>query len=73
MWREEEKDMNRGDIIATINGINFYYGGWNCNGWHLVFTNTEFSHIGENFHVENDILNLPTKRDCQLIYHNYYE
>lgn len=65
--------MNRGDIIATVNGIDFYYGGWNSNGWHLVFTNTEKNHIGENFHVGNDMLKLPAERDCERIYHNYYE
>lgn len=65
--------MNRGDIIATINGINFYYGGWNNNGWHLVFTNTEDSHIGENFHVRNNISQIPNEKDCKRIYHNHYE
>ncbi len=51
--------MNKGDIIATTNGINFFYGGWNENGWHLVYTQIE------NFHVGDDILNLPTKRDFE--------
>lgn len=59
--------MNKGDIIATINGINFYYGGWNGNGWHLVHTQLE------NFHVGNDFLRLPTKKDCEKIYHDYFE
>lgn len=26
--------MNKGDKICTINGIDFFYGGWNGNGWH---------------------------------------
>ena len=59
--------MNKGDIITTINGIDFFYGGWNRNGWYLVFTQLE------NFHVGDDILRLPTKRDCEQIYRNYFE
>ena len=55
------------DKICTINGIDFFYGGWNENGWHLVFTNLENFHVGDNF------LQLPTERDCQRIYRNYYE
>ena len=59
--------MNKGDKICTINGIDFFYGGWNGNGWHLVYTNLE------NFHVGDNILQLPTERDCQRLYRNYYE
>lgn len=59
--------MNKGDKICTINGIDFFYGGWNGNGWHLVYTNLE------NFHVRDNILQLPTERDCQRIYRNYFE
>lgn len=62
----EIMQMNKGDIITTIEGINFYYGGWNGNGWHLVYTQME------NFHVGNNILQLPTERDCKRIYTNYY-
>ena len=59
--------MNKGDKICTIKGVDFFYGGWNGNGWHLVFTNLE------NFHVGDNILQLPTKRDCERIYRNYYK
>lgn len=59
--------MNKGDLITTIQGINFYYGGWNANGWHLVFTHNE------NFHVGDNILKTPTPDDCRRIYRNYYE
>lgn len=59
--------MNKGDLITVIEGVNFYYGGWNENGWHLVFTHNE------NFHVGDDILRLPTSDDCRKIYRNYYE
>ncbi len=59
--------MNKGDLIVTINGINFWYGGWNGNGWHLVYTNFE------NFHVGDNILQLPTVIDCERIYHNHYK
>ena len=59
--------MNKGDLITSIKGINFFYGGWNENGWHLIFTNNE------NFHVGDNILKLPTKKDCERIYRNYYE
>ena len=63
---EEVASMNKGDKICTINGIDFFYGGWNGNGWHLVYTNLE------NFHVGDNILQLPTERDCQRIYRNYF-
>ena len=59
--------MNKGDKICTINGIDFLYGGWNENGWHLVFTDDE------NFHVENDKNVYPTEKDCNRIYRNYYD
>lgn len=55
------------NIICTINNKNFYYGGYNENGWHLVFTEDE------NFHVENDRNVTPTEKDCQRIWKNYYE
>lgn len=50
--------MKKGDLICTIEKINFYYGGWS-NGWHIVFTSLETYHIGSN------ILQLPTKEDCK--------
>lgn len=57
--------MKKGDLICTIEKINFYYGGWS-NGWHIVFTSLETYHIGSN------ILQLPTKEDCKKIYDIYY-
>ena len=43
--------MNKGELITTINDINFWYGGYNENGWHLVYTHNE------NFHEKKDMLN----------------
>lgn len=59
--------MDKGELITSIDGVNFYYGGWNKKGWHLVFTSLE------NFHVGNNILQPPTKRDCERIYRNLYK
>jgi len=59
--------MEKGDMIALINGISFFYGGWNENGWHLVYTETE------NFHVKSNISEIPNEKDCKRIYRNYYE
>ena len=59
--------MGKGEIITTINEISFYYGGWNENGWHLVYT------YNENFHIKHDISKMPTSEDCRKIFYNYYE
>ena len=59
--------MDKGTGICTINGIEFFYGGWNENGWHLIYT------FNENFHVGNEENVLPTEKDCNRIYKNYYE
>ena len=58
--------MEKGTIICTIEDKTFYYGGYNMHGWHLVYTEDE------NFHVDIDKNTLPTEKDCQRIYHNYY-
>lgn len=58
--------MKKKDIITEINGVKFYYGGYNENGWHLVYTDDE------NFHVGKERSVLPEVKDCQRIYRNYY-
>ena len=57
--------MKKDDLICTIEKTNFYYGGYS-NGWHIVFTDLETYHIG------NNILQLPTKEDCKKIYDIYH-
>lgn len=59
------KDIKKGDLICVIEKTNFYYGGYS-NGWHIVFTDLETYHIG------NNILQLPGKKECQKIYDIYY-
>ena len=56
--------MKKNELITTINGIDFYFGGYNENGWNQIFTNDE------NFHVpkESDLA-----KECKRIYQNYYE
>lgn len=58
--------MENNTIITEIEGVKFYYGGWNNNGWHLVYTNLY------NFHVGNDPHILPTEKDCKRCYVNTY-
>lgn len=58
--------MKKGDKIGTVNGIDFWYGGWNANGWHLVYTSLY------NFHVGDNPLVYPTKRDIERLYRNTY-
>ena len=58
--------MEKGTLLSTISDINFWYGGYNENGWQLVYTHNE------NFHVKKDRLDYPVKRDCERIYRNYY-
>ena len=59
--------MEKNTLICTIKGKQFFYGGYNLNGWHLVYTEDE------NFHVNNQADTLPTEKDCHRIYRNYYE
>ena len=58
--------INKTVVIAEIEGVVFYYGGWNENGWHTVFTEDE------NFHVGKDKGIMPTEAECTRIYKNYY-
>lgn len=63
----ENPAMKKGALICTIENINFFYGGWNYQGWHLVYTENE------NFHVGTDEKIVPNKKDCERIFKNYYE
>ena len=56
--------MKKRDIITEIKGKKFFYGGWNDNGWHLIYTDDESFHVPQ----ECDFI-----KECHRIYHNYYE
>jgi len=55
--------MNKGDLITTIQNINFYYGGLSQQGWTLIYTDDE------NFHTPEGSDHV---KECNRIYNNYY-
>lgn len=59
--------MEMGDLITVIDGIEFFYYGYNEIGkWHLICTDKY------NFHIEKDKDDMPTERDCEICYKNTY-
>ncbi|MEG1353662.1 MAG: hypothetical protein RR255_00055 [Bacilli bacterium] len=60
--------MNKNGLIATIENVDFWYGGYNDNnnGYHLVYTSLY------NFHLDKDRLDFPTIVDCKRLYQNTY-
>lgn len=58
--------MYKNGLITIIENIDFWYGGYNENGWHLVYTSLY------NFHIDKDRLNFPTIADCKRLYQNTY-
>lgn len=63
----EERGVQAGDVITEYGGNWYYYGGYNMQGWHLVYTDNE------NFHVNGEKEVLPTLKDCIRIHKNHYE
>lgn len=59
--------MKKNELIATINGIEFYYLSWNIHyNCHIIYTHNE------NFHVEKNEDDFPNYKDCERIYDNFY-
>lgn len=63
------KPISKGDKITDINGMSFYYAGWNVHGWHVVYTKG----VRNDFKVIKEKHILPTEMDCKEIYRKFYE
>lgn len=57
--------MAKGNLIANIHGVNFYYHSWNeekqC---HMVFAEKVYG-------IEKAETDFPSREDCELIYEAY--